>query len=206
MRCWLIVILIAPPSLYATQTNATLLVFGDSLSAGYGIEREQQWASLLQKRLQDTKIDVTVINHSISGEITAGGVARLPASLQEIRPDFLILALGANDGLRGLSLTAMKDNLQRMISMALKNRTRVILVGMKLPVNYGPAFNKLFHQQYADLARDNEVIFIPFLLERIGENIDWFQADGFHPTAAAQKQILAHVWDTLEPLLGKNRK
>jgi len=190
----------------AAQAASTLLVFGDSLSAGYGIEREQEWASLLQKRLRDTEIDVAVINHSTSGETTAGGLERLPASLQETQPDILILALGANDGLRGLSLKAMKTNLQQMINMAIKRKIQVVLVGMRLPSNYGPTFTKLFHQQYVDLARHNTVMFIPFLLEPFAGNIEWFQEDGFHPTQAAQALILAHVWGTLKPLLMKEMK
>jgi len=199
----LFIAMIVPTSV---QASSTILVFGDSLSAGYGIERGQEWASLLKKKLQGTKYAYEVVNMSISGETTSGGLERIGAALTETRPEMLILALGANDGLRGLSMAAMKNNLQGIINQALAAKTRVILVGMHLPSNYGPAYTRLFHQQYVELARDNPVSFVPFLLENIGNNIDLFQADGVHPLAGAQPAILDNLWQTIEPLLAEHRK
>ena len=186
--------------------SSTILIFGDSLSAGYGIERGEEWASLLQKRLQHTKYDYRVSNLSISGETTSGGLERLNAALMETRPEILILALGTNDGLRGISMAEMKNNLQAMIDQALAEHIRVILVGMHLPSNYGSTYTELFYQQYTRLVRDNPVTFLPFLLENIGENIKLFQADGMHPLASAQPQIMDNIWQILTPLLRHDRQ
>lgn len=186
--------------------SSTILVFGDSLSAGYGIERGEEWASLLQKKLQHMKYDYRVTNLSISGETTSGGLERLNAALVETQPEILVLALGANDGLRGIPMEEMKNNLQAMIDLALAKHIRVILVGMHLPSNYGSTYTRLFYQQYIWLVRDNPVAFLPFLLENIGKNINLFQADGMHPLASAQAQIMDNIWQALTPLLRNNRQ
>lgn len=179
----------------------TLLILGDSLSAGYGIARSESWPVLLEARLQKEKFPYVIVNASISGETTAGGKSRLPQLLREHRPRIVILALGANDGLRGLSLEAMRANLATMIETAQGSGARVLLVGMRLPPNYGPDYSERFSAVYASLAREYRVAFLPFLLAPIALDESAFQADRLHPTAAAQPKILAHLWPTLKPLL-----
>lgn len=178
-----------------------ILVLGDSLSAAYGLPREAGWVALLQTRLKAQKFPHRVVNASISGETTAGGRTRLPALLREYRPQVVILALGANDGLRGLSLEQTRDNLDAMIRSAKASGARVLLIGMRLPPNYGPAYTERFHALYGMLARRHHLAFVPFLLERIATERAWFQADGLHPTAQAQPLLLDTVWPALEPLL-----
>lgn len=180
---------------------ATLLVFGDSLSAGYGIARQQSWPSLLQARLHTEKFPYDVINASISGETTAGGRSRLPAALKQHRPAIAVLALGANDGLRGLSLAQSRDNLATMIRQAKQAGARVLLVGMELPPNYGPDYTRAFAAMYRELARQEKTALLPFLLAPVALDDAAFQPDRLHPTAAAQPRILDHVWPVLRPLL-----
>jgi acyl-CoA thioesterase-1 len=178
-----------------------VLVFGDSLSAGYGIPIERSWPALLAKRLEDNRLPYTVSNASISGETTAGGKSRLPEVLQRVRPEIVIIALGANDGLRGLPAVQMRQNLLAMIEAAQAGKARVLLVGMKLPPNYGPAYARQFEESFKTVASAGKVALLPFLLEPLGAGIDDFQGDGLHPTAAAQEKILDHVWPALKPLL-----
>ncbi len=180
----------------------SILVFGDSLSAGHGLEQGQEWPALLQQRFNDRQQTIQVHNHSISGETTSGGLARLAQSLRLSQPDIVILELGANDGLRGLSIRAMQQNLQQMIDLILQNQAKVLLVGMHLPINYGQAYTKLFHNQFVKLAEKNSLVFLPFLMDKLGIGLDMYQADGLHPTAAAQPQIMENVWQVLEPMLG----
>jgi acyl-CoA thioesterase-1 len=179
----------------------TILVFGDSLSAGYGLERHHAWPRLMQQRLQSNNLPYRVINHSISGETTSGGVSRFNASLDEVRPVIVILELGANDGLRGQSPKAMKTNLQRMIDMAHERKIKVILVGMRIPINYGKAYTDLFYQQFVNLAKNNNTAFVPFLMQGLSKGLEMYQPDGLHPTAAAQPQMMHNVWQALQPLL-----
>jgi len=185
----------------ATAHAAALLVFGDSLSAGYGIAREQSWPALLEERLRTEKFPYTVINASISGETTAGGRTRLPAALKQHRPKLVILALGANDGLRGLPLAQTRDNLLAMVRAAKAAGARVLVAGMQLPPNYGPDYAREFNALFATVARQEKAALLPFLLEPIGLDDSAFQPDRLHPTAAAQPRILDHVWQTLQPLL-----
>jgi acyl-CoA thioesterase-1 len=185
----------------ATAHAAALLVFGDSLSAGYGIAREQSWPALLEERLRTEKFPYAVINASISGETTAGGRTRLPAALKQHRPKLVILALGANDGLRGLPLAQTRDNLFAMVRAAKAAGARVLVAGMQLPPNYGPDYAREFNALFATVARQEKAALLPFLLEPIGLDDTAFQPDRLHPTAAAQPQILDHVWQTLQPLL-----
>jgi acyl-CoA thioesterase-1 len=185
----------------ATAHAAALLVFGDSLSAGYGIAREQSWPALLEERLRTEKFPYTVINASISGETTAGGRTRLPAALKQHRPKLVILALGANDGLRGLPLAQTRDNLFAMVRAAKAAGARVLVAGMQLPPNYGPDYAREFNALFATVARQEKAALLPFLLEPIGLDDTAFQPDRLHPTAAAQPRILDHVWQTLQPLL-----
>ncbi|MEO1765892.1 arylesterase [Thiobacter aerophilum] len=178
-----------------------ILVLGDSLSAAYGLPQEAGWVALLQSRLKARKFPYQVVNASISGETTAGGRTRLPSLLAHYRPQVVILALGANDGLRGLDLEQTRGNLEAMIRAAKASGARLLLVGMKLPPNYGPAYTQRFHALYGSLARQHQLAFVPFLLEGLATRQDWFQADGLHPTAEAQPHILDTVWPVLEPLL-----
>ncbi len=196
-----LLILLASLSFTATAGAAgTLLVFGDSLSAGYGIRQEAAWPSLLQKRLAEKRVDYSVVNASISGETTAGGRSRIAEAIGRQRPSIVIIALGANDGLRGLPVPAMKENLAAMIRAARTAKARVVLVGMRLPPNYGPYADE-FHKAYAELARSEKVALVPFLLDGIADQPRLFQSDTIHPTAEAQPQLLDNVWAALAPLL-----
>ncbi len=196
-----LLILLASLSFTATAAAAgTLLVFGDSLSAGYGIRQEAAWPSLLQKRLAEKRVDYSVVNASISGETTVGGRSRIAEAIGRQRPSIVIIALGANDGLRGLPVPAMKENLTAMIRAARTAKARVVLVGMRLPPNYGPYADE-FHNAYAELARSEKVALVPFLLDGIADQPRLFQSDTIHPTAEAQPKLLDNVWVALAPLL-----
>jgi acyl-CoA thioesterase I len=195
----LILCLLSAPVLAAAKP--TILVFGDSLSAGYGLAIEQSWPSLLEQRLDSTKLNYAVANASISGETTAGGRSRLPAALERFRPNVVILALGANDGLRGLPVAQMRDNLAAMIGAAKARHARVLLVGMKVPPNYGPDYTRQFEQSFTQIAKQQKVELLPFLLAPIAADSSDFQADGIHPNATAQPKLLDHIWPALKPLL-----
>jgi acyl-CoA thioesterase-1 len=182
------------------QAGKTILVMGDSLSAGYGIRPELAWPSLLGKRLSERSMDYTVANLSISGETTAGGRSRLNPALDQHKPAIVILALGANDGLRGLPLKQMQENLNAMIDMAQKRGAKVLLAGIRLPPNYGP-YASDFYASFADISRSKKTTLLPFLLEPIASQGSFFQADNLHPTAEAQPLIMDHVWLSLRPLL-----
>ncbi|MDD5250616.1 MAG: arylesterase [Rhodocyclaceae bacterium] len=186
------------PAAFAAET---ILIFGDSLSAGYGIGIEQSWPTLLAKRLEAEKLPYTVANASISGETTAGGASRLPAALARFKPAVVVIALGANDGLRGLPVAEMRANLQAMIRAARQHSARVLLVGIRLPPNYGPDYTAGFAAVYRQVAKQEKTALLPFLLEPIALDAAAFQADGLHPVAAAEPKILDHVWKALRPLL-----
>lgn len=177
----------------------TILVFGDSLSAAYGMDRASGWVALLRERLAAR--DIEVVNRSVSGETTAGGLQRLPAALDEVGPDLVIIGLGANDGLRGQDTRSMRDNLARMVESARESGADVLLLGMRLPPNYGPDYTRAFESVYADLASEYGVAIEPFFLATVAEDWDLMQPDGIHPSATAQPKILDHVWPSLEPLL-----
>jgi len=185
----------------ASAASGTVLVYGDSLSAAYGMPERLGWVALLAERLKRERPDYSVANASISGETTAGGLARLAKTLERTHPAVVILELGANDGLRGLPPAAMRKNLAAMIERAKKFGARVLLVGMRLPPNYGPDYTRAFERAYAEAAREERVAFLPFLLEGFAEKQDLFQADRIHPTDAAQPRVLANVWKALLPLL-----
>ncbi|WP_110643865.1 arylesterase [Salinicola sp. CPA57] len=175
----------------------TILVMGDSLSAAYGIDPQAGWVSLLKHRLDD---EHEVVNASISGETTSGGSARLPSILGQYHPDIVLLELGGNDGLRGLSPQQMQVNLGKMIERSQKQGARVLLLGIEVPPNYGPAYTEAFRAVYTQLARDYGVTLLPFLLK--GVDLDsMLQSDGIHPTAEAQPIILENVWSKLAPML-----
>jgi acyl-CoA thioesterase-1 len=184
---------------------ATILVWGDSLSAGYGLRPDQAWPTLLQTRLAREGFPHRVVNASVSGETSAGGRSRLPAALARYRPDVLILALGANDGLRGLPPEHLADNLGAMIEAAHRAGARVLLAGMQMPPNYGPVYTRRFAETFARVAQAHKVALLPFLLEGFAERRALFQPDGLHPTADAQPLILDNVWPRLMPLLGDGK-
>ena len=179
----------------------SILVVGDSLSAGYGIEMRNGWVTLLQQRLVKKGYPHAVVNASISGDTTAGGRARLPAALNRHRPQIVLLELGGNDGLRGLSLRETRANLDAMIKAAQSAGAQVLLVGIHLPPNYGPEFTRKFHAIYHELARAHDTALVPFLLEGVALTPGLMQPDGIHPRAAAQTRLLDNVWPHLEPLL-----
>jgi acyl-CoA thioesterase-1 len=188
-------------SLAANAAVQRILIYGDSLSAAFGIAVSGSWPGLLDQRLKSLGSNFAVSNASISGETTAGGRTRFSAALDQFDPAVVILALGANDGLRGLPVAAMQDNLKAMIAMARKHGARVLLVGMHLPPNYGQKYTDEFDAAFRDLARREKVPLLPFLLEPVAFDQNDFQADGLHPTVAAQPKILDHVWTALKPLL-----
>jgi acyl-CoA thioesterase-1 len=178
-----------------------LLVLGDSLSAAYGIPAEQGWVSLLQRRLAERGFPHRVVNASISGDTTSGGLSRLPATLERHRPALVILELGANDGLRGQPPMAMANNLGRMIELSRQAGARVLLAEMRVPPNYGPLYAQKFQATFSELAKRYEIPLIPFLLDGVAGNTALIQDDGLHPRAEAQTQVLDNVWPVLEPLL-----
>jgi acyl-CoA thioesterase I len=179
----------------------SIVVFGDSLSAAYGIAQARGWVALLEERLKRERSDYIVVNASISGETSSGGASRIQKTLQQHKPSIVILELGANDGLRGLPLAQMRQNLAAMIDQAQKSGARVLLVGMKLPPNYGPDYTRAFESTYGELAKRYKTALVPFLLENLAERQELFQPDGVHPTEAAQPLMLERVWTALEPLL-----
>jgi len=189
--------------LWAALLHAQLpviLVLGDSLSAGFGIDVQQGWVNLLQKRLQREGYRYSIMNASISGDTTAGGLARLPRLMEMHQPAIVIVELGGNDGLRGLALTEVEKNLAAIIEIAQKHDARVLLLGMQLPPNYGPDYTGRFYTLYGELAQHYEVARVPFLLQDVADG-EFMQADGIHPRVEAQMHILNNVWLYLKPLL-----
>jgi len=179
----------------------SVLVWGDSLSAGYGLQIQQAWPSLLEKRFAEAKLPHKVVNASISGETTSGGRSRLPTALQTHKPAVVIIELGANDGLRGLPPKLMAANLQAMIDASRQAGARILLVGMRMPPNYGPEYTASFENTFKDLARSNKVRLVPFMMEGFADKRQFFQQDGIHPIAEAQPIILDTIWRELAPLL-----
>jgi acyl-CoA thioesterase-1 len=185
----------------ALAATSTLLVLGDSLSAGYGIDPERGWVSLLQRRIEAAGLPYRVINAGISGDTTSGGVSRLPRSLEVYQPKVVIIELGANDGLRGLSLDELRSNLARMVDLSLESGARVLLLGMQIPPNYGRRFAEAFHQVYQEVAADKRVPLVPFFLEGVADSPELMQDDNMHPNENAQARMLENVWEQLRPLL-----
>src|SRR4051812_3485112 len=179
----------------------TLLVFGDSLSAAYGIAPQQGWVQLLANRIMQAGLPWQVANASVSGETTAGGLRRLPEDLKRHHPSIVAIELGANDALRGQPVAGIRSNLEQMIRLARKAHAQPVLVGIMIPPNYGIDYANEFRRLYADIARRENVPLVPFLLEGLVDKPDLFQADQLHPTAQAQPRIVDNVWPTLEPLL-----
>jgi acyl-CoA thioesterase-1 len=198
MSLLLVCVLSAP----AYSASKSVLVLGDSLSAEYGLVRDSGWVALLQTRLQAEKIDARMVNASISGETTSGGLARLAPLLQQ-HPSVVVIELGANDGLRGLSLASAESNLHAMITAAQHIHAKVLLIGMMLPPNYGPDYTNNFAAMYRKLAKETKVPLVPFLLAGMEDKPQLFQSDHLHPLAEAEPMLVNTVWPTLKPLLGK---
>ena len=187
-----------------SPSTQTILVFGDSLSVSYGVPQGQGWVALLETKLaqkQSSKITYKVVNASISGETTSGGLARFSAALATHKPNIVILELGANDGLRGLPIADMQSNLSQMITQAKTAKAKVLLIGMKIPPNYGLKYNKTFTQMHVNISKQYQVALVPFLLEGVAGKPTLIQDDGLHPIAAAQPQLLGNVWEILKNML-----
>ena len=206
MKRLVILLVLLAASVSANAETLVILVFGDSISAGYGLARvDQGWVALLQTRLKDEDYGYQVVNASVSGETTAGGLARLPRALMLHQPKIVILELGGNDGLRALPISQMRANLVRMADLASAAGARVLLLGMRMPPNYGPDYTEQFRSCYSEVARDKKLPLVPFLLNDIAQSPDLMQADGIHPTEQGQPKLLANVWPTLKPLLRRER-
>jgi acyl-CoA thioesterase-1 len=188
----------------AKAETPVILVFGDSISAGYGLARvEQGWVALLQTRLKDQEYGYQVVNASVSGETTAGGLARLPRALELHHPKIVILELGGNDGLRALPIAQMRANLTQMVELATAAGAKTLLLGMRMPPNYGPDYTGQFALVFSDLARAKKIPWVPFLLTDIALSPTLLQGDDIHPNAAGQPVLLENVWPALKPLLRK---
>jgi acyl-CoA thioesterase-1 len=186
----------------APEAPKTLVVLGDSLSAGYGIRPEEGWVALLERRLKQEGYGYRVVNASVSGETTDGGLARLPRVIATHHPAIVVVELGANDGLRGLPIGEMRRNLDRIVTAATAAGAKVLLIGMRMPENYGPEYTQRFAAAFAEVAKSHHAALLPFLLEQIALDESNFQGDRMHPIAAVQPQLLDSVWRALKPLLG----
>jgi acyl-CoA thioesterase-1 len=202
-RLWIVLVL----SLAGIRAHAdapTILVFGDSLSAGYGLAHiDQGWVGMLREKLKSEGYGYQVVNASVSGETTAGGLARLPRALEMHHPKLVILELGANDGLRALPIEQMRANLGDMVDETVRAGARVLLLGIRIPPNYGPEYTEKFYQVFEEVARAKAVPRVPFLLADVALEPGLMQADGLHPNEQGQPKLLATVWSALKPLLSK---
>jgi acyl-CoA thioesterase-1 len=187
----------------AYSAPKTVLVVGDSLSAEYGITRGAGWVALLEQKLKAEKIPARVVNASISGETTIGGRTRLPALLDQHKPDIVVLELGANDGLRGLPVASAESNLRAMVNMAQQKKAKVMLVGMRMPPNYGRAYTESFFNMFKKLSTETRSPLVPFMLEGVADKPALFQADRLHPSAQAHPIILNNIWPTFSTLITK---
>jgi len=202
LRNWTICgLLLLTASASAYSAPKTVLVLGDSLSAEYGLARGAGWVALLEKKLKQEKIEAAIVNASISGETTVGGRNRLPALLAQHKPDVVVIELGANDGLRGLPVASAEANLRAMVEAAYKNKAKVLLVGMRMPSNYGRDYTERFWNMYKTLARQVKAPLVPFMLEGVAEKPALFQADRLHPNADAHPIILANIWPHFRDLI-----
>jgi len=197
----LIVVMFSP--CWSLAAQRTMLIFGDSLSAGYGLAENTGWVDLLQQRLQQQKSAYRVLNASVSGETTAGGNVRLESALKQYKPNLVVLELGGNDGLRGTSLASVQKNLDAMIRVCLAKKVKVLLIGIRLPTNYGRAYTEKFRGIYDDLARAYRVPLLPSLMAGFETRRELFQPDGIHPAPAAQALMLENVWRQLKPLIAR---
>lgn len=201
MRQWIATIGLLVLCAMTQAQAATVLVMGDSISAAYGLETQQGWVALLEARLLEKDEGFVVVNGSISGETTGGGLARFSALLAEYQPDYVIIELGGNDGLRGLSLEHMAVNLTAMVQKAQRTDAVVLLLGMRLPGNYGQRYTEAFYTVYQNIAQQKQVALVDFFLEGVGAVDGMMQADGVHPTQAAQPLLLENMWQKFAPLL-----
>lgn len=201
MRLSLCLLLLVPLAGARASAADTLLVLGDSISAAYGIDEAEGWVQLLRERLSEAGKPVEVVNASVSGETSSGGLARLPRLLEEHQPRWLILELGGNDGLRGYPPQALQRNLQRIVQLAEGEGAQVLLLGMRMPPNYGRAYTEAFEAVYPKVAAAEEVPLVPFFLEPVALEEGAMQTDGIHPTAKAQPALLEHVWPCVEQML-----
>ena len=190
----------------ATAGKPSIVVLGDSISAEYGLPRDTGWVALLRSKLPQEHFDYSVANSSISGDTTSGGLARLPAALNRLKPKIVIVELGANDALRGVPLATTEANLRTIIEKSQAANAKVLLVGMYVPPNYGPDYSQKFHGVYEQLSKEKHVPLVPFLLAGIENKPEMFQADQIHPTPQAQPLLLNNVWPVLKPLLGAPSK
>jgi acyl-CoA thioesterase-1 len=195
-------LLLAPMGVVAAERS--IVVLGDSTSAAYGLAQTRGWVALLGERLKRERLDYSVVNASISGETSAGGLARIDKVIEQHKPAIVVLELGANDGLRGLPIAHMKNNLAAIIERSQKAGARVLLVGMRIPPNNGPEYSEGFAATYAELAKRYKTALVPFLMEGFGEKPEMFQADRIHPAEAAQPVMEAYVWRALRPLLKRS--
>jgi acyl-CoA thioesterase I len=189
-----------PPAVSASEPPV-LLILGDSLSAGYGMELEQSWVSLLETRLEERGYSYHVLNSSISGDTTQGGLTRLPRLLDRYRPQIVVIELGANDGLRGIDPGITRENLASMIRQSQAIGARVLLTGIRLPPNYGSAYLQQFESMYSDLASEFDTLLVPFFMDGVAVDADLLQADNIHPNERGQPVLLDNVWKVLEPAL-----
>ncbi|MDH1306713.1 arylesterase [Pseudomonas fulva] len=201
MRMWLMSAGLALYCLAQSATAGTVLIVGDSISAGFGLDTRYGWASLLQTRLRQEGFDDKVVNASISGDTSAGGQARLPALLAAHKPAVVVLELGGNDGLRGQPPAQLRQNLASMVDQSRQAGAKVLLLGMQLPPNYGVRYTRAFAKVYEELAKDKQVALVPFFLEGVGGVPELMQADGIHPAQGAQQRLLENAWPVLKPLL-----
>ena len=201
MRAWRITAVVTLLLWAQGAVAGTLLVLGDSISAAFGLDTRQGWVSLLEQRLAAEGFDYQVVNASVSGDTSAGGLARLPTLLAEHRPQLVIVELGGNDGLRGQPPAQLQQNLAAIVQSARASGARVLLLGMQLPPNYGARYNALFSQVYADVAGTAQVPLLGFFLDGVGGVPALMQGDGIHPNAAAQPRLLDNLWPQLKPLL-----
>lgn len=197
----ILTLMLATFAMTAYSASKTIVVLGDSLSAEYGLERGHGWVSLLQQRLVTEKIPANIVNASISGETTSGGRARLQSLLNKHKPDVVIIELGANDALRGLSLGATQDNLEAMVKSAANAHAKILLVGMQIPPNYGADYTKRFTALFPKVAKQSRTALVPFMLKGVAEKPELFQADRIHPNETAHPIILDNIWPYLKPLL-----
>ena len=198
----LIVVGVLPFKTDASQPSV-LLILGDSLSAGYGMDREQSWVNLLDIRLQESGYSYRVLNSSISGDTTQGGLSRIPRMLDQYQPEIVIIELGANDGLRGIDPAITRANITSMIQQSQEMGALVLLAGIKLPPNYGSAYLEKFESIYTDLANEFGTLLVPFFMEGVALSPEFLQSDNIHPNEKGQPVLLDNVWRVLEPALAR---
>jgi len=194
-------VLMLAASASAYSAPKTVLVVGDSLSAEYGLTRGAGWVALLEQKLKAEKIDARIVNASISGETTSGGRARLPALLTQHKPQIVVIELGANDGLRGLPVASAEANLRQMVTLSQKQDAKVMLIGMRMPPNYGRAYTERFFNMYSALSKDMKAPLVPFMLEGVADKPALFQADRLHPNAQAHPIILNNIWPAFSSMI-----